>query len=322
MNTGDIPVVLTGSVQVQVSSLGGPIHVGDEIGISSSTPGIGVHMMHQGYTIGNAVEPFDPANGLGLCQEGATSTGCTGLITVQLVQGWSAGNTGIFQIITESVTDVAQAVLDLTNGAFTKGAQYTKLAVGKIIAQTAVVKDFFAQVLTILPGGSLKVPSGSNQIAGSDTIPVGGTTYFVANTNVTQGAKIFITPRVMTAIPISVTDVQAGGGFTVTLAGQAPVDIPFDWLMVSTYQVGTAAAALSNPPSGGSGGVTSPAPSPSPVTPPTDPQTGSSTPPTDTGSSTPPVDDGSGTSTPPTDEETPPPPAPPEDTGSSTPPTP
>ena len=299
-NTGTVPVVTSGRIDVFVSLEGGAINAGDAIA-ASRVAGIGMKTNQAGIILGRAVEAFDPAHGVGFCDGGsATSTTasstCVGHITVQLGVTWNAGN--MFQTITDAMTDTASAVADLADTIFTTGAEFSKLAIGKVVAQTAVVKDFFAQVLTILPNGSLKVPSGSNQIAGSDVIPVGGTTYFVANQSVTLGAKIFITPRVMTAIPISVTEVKAGQGFTVTLAGQAPQDIPFDWLMVSTYQVGqsrTAAAALSNPsPSGsGNGGSTPPPP---PATPPVDGSTGSSTPPTDTGSSTPPVD--TGTSTP------------------------
>ena len=319
-NTGTVPVVTSGRIDVFVSLEGGAINAGDAIAVSR-VAGIGMKSTQAGVILGRAVEAFDPANGVGSC-DGGSATGatasstCVGHITVQLGVTWNAGS--IFQTISDAMTDTASAVADLADTIFTTGAQFTKLAVGKVVAQTAVVKDFFAQVLTILPGGSLKVPSGSNQIAGSDIIPVGGTTYFVANQSVTAGAKIFITPRVMTAIPISVTEVKAGEGFTVTLAGQAPQDIPFDWLMVSTYQVGqsgAAAAALSTP-SGGSGnggGNTGSTPPPAPATPPIDEGTGSSTPSTDggTGSSTPPTDNGdTGSSTPPTD------------TGSSTPPTP
>jgi hypothetical protein len=313
-STGNIPVVTTGRVEVKVSTAGGAIAVGDAIAISSTTPGIGVRAQRAGYIVGHAVAAFDPVNGLGYCGTGsATSTEvtttCVGMVAVQVGPGWSEGNTTLFSDVTETVTDVAQAVTDLASDVFTKGAEFTKLAIGKVVAQTAVVKDFFAVVFNILPGGSINVPSGTNQIAGSDTLPLGATTYFVANSGVTAGAKIFITPRTQLATPIAVTQVTPGEGFTVTLSGQAATDIPFDWFILSTYDAGgSQAAAIGNSNQSQGGGATPPAPAPAPTPtpepPPSDGGTGSSTP--DTGSSTPPVipdtsgsstDSGTGTST-------------------------
>jgi hypothetical protein len=207
----------------------------------------------------------------------------------------------MFQDLAETVTDISQAISELSNESFVRGAQYTKFVVGKIVAQTAVVKDFFATVLNILPNGSINVPSGSNQIAGSDVLPQGASTYFVTNTKVTAGAKIFITPRSMLALPIAVTEVKAGEGFTVTLAGQAPSDIPFDWFMLSTYQAGapaqtagTANASFAPTPVPAPTPTPQPTPDPAPVVDPS----ASSTPSNDTSaSSTPSVTDPSASST-------------------------
>jgi hypothetical protein len=241
--TGNIPVLTSGRVDVRVSLSGGAIAVGDAIAVASSTPGVGIRSTRSGYIVGHAVEAFDPANGLGVCISGATSTDCIGLVTIQLQQGWSEGSVSLFADMVNTATDISQAVTDLADEVFAKGAEFTKLAVGKVVAQTVVVRDFFAQVFTILPGGSINLPAGTNQIAGSDILPNGATTYFVSNTNVTAGAKIFITPRTMLATPIAVTEVRTGEGFTVTLSGAAASDIPFDWFMLSTYDAGGAAPA-------------------------------------------------------------------------------
>ena len=313
-NTGSSPIVTSGRLDILIAQSNGPINAGDAIAVSTTTRGIGVRAIRAGHIIGYAVEAFDPINSIGSCaaevsDNNATST-CLGLVTIQLAQGWSEGSTTLFSDIGETVTDMTQAVTDLASDVFTKGAQFTKLAIGKVVAQTAVVKDFFAVVFNILPGGSINVPSGTNQIAGSDTLPVGATTYFVANTNVTAGAKIFITPRTMLATPIAVTQVTPGQGFTVTLAGQAPTDIPFDWFMLSTYSAsGAQAAAVVQSSGGGAPAPTTPTPTPvESGTGSTTPDTASSTPPVDTSSSTPPSDTGTTTL--------------PVDTGSSTPTTP
>ena len=310
LRTGAVPVAREGRVGVSVNLENGAIAIGDAI-VTSSSVGIGMKASHPGYIIGHALEAFNPAVGIGVCTEGtATSTTasstCVGMVTIELGLGYDAGVGGVFGTIVSSVTDVTQAVTDLASDIFTTGAQYTKLAVGKIVAQTGVIKDFFAQVLNILPGGSINVPAGNNQIAGSDTIPVGGTTYFVSNSHVTAGAKIFITPRSILALPIAVTEVTAGQGFTVTLAGQAPNDIPFDWFMLSTYNAGTGQSApvqQSNGATGGGGtapvvpgaGDTGSTTPPTPPTPPDASSTPSITPPPIDNSVPPP---GTGTGTP------------------------
>ncbi len=299
LSTGDIPVVTSGRIKALVSLSGGAINVGDEISVSTTTLGVGTRAVRAGYIIGRAVEAFDPANNLGVCQSGSTSayatTTCIGLLTIALAPGWSEGNSSLFQDLAQTITDVPEALLDFTNSAFASGAQITKFVVGKLVAQTAVIKDLFAQVLTILPNGKLNVPAGSNQIAGSDTLPVGATTYFVANTNVTQGAKIFITPRASLSMPIAVTAVTPGQGFTVSLAGQAPTDIPFDWFMVGTYDAGSGTgapqtAAVVQSTNGSGGGTPPPASAQPPLI-----DTSSSTPPIGSGTTTPLIDNAAST---------------------------
>ena len=91
-----------------VSTLGGVINAGDNIAVSSTTPGIGVRASRAGYIIGHAIEAFDPAHGLGMCVTGtatstdATST-CVGLITIQLAQGWSEGDRGLLASLADDI---------------------------------------------------------------------------------------------------------------------------------------------------------------------------------------------------------------------------
>ncbi len=103
--SGNIPVITSGRTQVLVSLSGGTILSGDDIAVSSTSPGIGVRTTRSGYIIGHAIEAFDPPNGLGVCMNGsATSTAtstCVGLVTIQLAPGWNEGSGGIFSLFTE-----------------------------------------------------------------------------------------------------------------------------------------------------------------------------------------------------------------------------
>ena len=59
---GGQPVIRSGVAEVNVTSLGGPINIGDYI-TSSSTPGKGQKAIESGYVIGTALEPFNQDQG-------------------------------------------------------------------------------------------------------------------------------------------------------------------------------------------------------------------------------------------------------------------
>ncbi len=56
-----VPVALSGRIPVKVSLDNGPIHIGDPITISTSTPGVGVKATESGKIIGYALENLDTA---------------------------------------------------------------------------------------------------------------------------------------------------------------------------------------------------------------------------------------------------------------------
>ena len=56
------PIALAGRVPVKVSTINGPLHIGDVI-TSSALIGFGMKLTHAGPTVGKVMEEFDPANG-------------------------------------------------------------------------------------------------------------------------------------------------------------------------------------------------------------------------------------------------------------------
>lgn len=264
-----VRAALVGRVPVIVSGENGPIKKGDRI-TSSSIAGIGMKASRAGSVVGRALEDFDPEK-LGSCdatlKEELLAAGfevpdsaCVTRVMVMIKTGFDMSIGSLVQDAAANALGVLEAVQELANAAFEKGAQLTKFVAGQIVAKVAIVETFFAKSFTLLPDGKLALPGGDNQVTGWSTLTAGTTSIFVSNANVTSGSRIFITPRALMASPLAVTEIQDGVGFKVEVRNPEDVDVPFDWLMVTTY-------GGSNAPNAG-GAVESP-PEP-PVEPPVD----------------------------------------------------
>lgn len=138
---------------------------------------------------------------------------------------------------------------------------------GTIIANTVKTSlvatiNLFSKNITVLPGGSISVPRGANQLAGSDWLGAGAMDVFIPNISVTSSSQIIITPTSPTDITLSVTQKNDGTGFHVGALRPPSAPISFDWLIVQTY--GAAVPAQSQQTSAGT-----PAPAPAVTAPPT-----------------------------------------------------
>lgn len=109
--------------------------------------------------------------------------------------------------------------------------------------------QLIAQAIRVEYGGDITVPAGDNQIAGSGRILAGATEVFVPNTQVTDSAKIIVTPVVAIDMPLGVSEKIPGAGFRVVLPRAAARDIPFDWLIIKTYGQSVTPPTVSAPPS-------------------------------------------------------------------------
>jgi hypothetical protein len=231
-------VAMLGRVPVFVSLQNGPIKKGDRI-TSSGISGVGMRASRPGYILGNTLQEFDPDNGIGECVNnesyGLATTTCYGIVLVKLNPGFDMGIGNVVQDVGDAFTGAAEAAQELLNDAFTKGAELTKIVAGRVIAQFAVVKNMFASVFTILPGGNINVPSGQNQISGWSELQSGTTTVFVNNIGVNEGSKIFITPRALVDSQLVVTEILSGVGFKVETKVAPQSIVPFDWLIINTF---------------------------------------------------------------------------------------
>jgi hypothetical protein len=251
-----VRVGMVGRVPVIVSLENGAIKKGDRI-TSGSVKGIGMRASRAGSVVGRALEDFDgksPAQkcDLSLVTELAESANtdlpadtCVRRVMVLLDHSFDMSIGGLIGETSASSTNLTNlpdriiaAVGEIADDVFTEGQRLVKLAVGRLAAQVAVVRDFFAQAITLLPGASVTLPAGENQVSGSGTIPAGATSVLIYNNTVTAQSRVFITPRSAIKSPLAVTELRDGSGFVVSLAEAPTNDIAFDWLMITTYETG------------------------------------------------------------------------------------
>ncbi len=126
------------------------------------------------------------------------------------------------------MADIAYAVIDKVDNA-------TLIIVNKLTAVVAQIKDLFVSRLTLLPGGSITLPRGENQIAGSGLIPAGEHEVFVENNQIDDFSLISITPTSNITSPLYVASKTTGKGFLVRMDKAADEDVTFDWFSVKTY---------------------------------------------------------------------------------------
>lgn len=258
-----VEVGLLGRVPVAASLINGPIRRGDRI-TSSVIPGIGMRASRPGYVLGRALEGFNPAAGIGTCDDSLAETvssvvvsgeidlagaECAGIILVDLRPGFDLGIGNMIRQFKEGMVTAVSAVDDLADEAFETGAELIKLTAGKIVTQTAVIKNLFAKALSVLPGGTISLPEGVNQIVGEDVLPVGATSILVHNNKVASTSKIFITPLTVIDHPLAVSEVRAGEGFIVSTAIPVSQDTIFSWMIIYSYRAAEEASAAVPAPS-------------------------------------------------------------------------
>ena len=107
------------------------------------------------------------------------------------------------------------------------------------MSSISVIKEAFVHTFNILPGGKIKIPSGQNQIAGESMYPAHSSSVLIPNTSVASSSNIVIMPKIIIQSPLVVTEIKENIGFVVRTATPPTEDIPFKWLSINTYEVGS-----------------------------------------------------------------------------------
>lgn len=154
--------------------------------------------------------------------------------------------------VDKAVSDFFGVIVDAANAA----QSFTTAVFGTIQASVAAVTNLFVKSVAILPGGSLTVPRGADQVAGSNWLNAGASSVFIPATAVTSSSQVIVTPTSITDLPLIVTDKTDGVGFTVDTVTPVGQSVSFDWLIVNTYDASAPAQSENIQQSAGNGSQT------------------------------------------------------------------
>ena len=132
---------LLGQIYTKVSTINGAIHKGDNI-TSSSITGMGKKMTQPGYTIGRALEDFDPDHGVGQrnpCPTGAPSGITCGSVKVMVSASWY--DPRVFITDDGNVNGVSEDALNFPIPSYITNSKTEKLVVsgGKASAKKLLI---------------------------------------------------------------------------------------------------------------------------------------------------------------------------------------
>jgi hypothetical protein len=210
-------VALAGRVPIHVTNENGDVDAGDYL-TSSDIPGVAMRATEPGRVIGIAMESFAPDP-----SEGTT----TGSILAFVNPGWSPGSTA-------DVAGSASSTFSI-NGVLQNFFGIVVSAANAIESSVIAAVNLFARIFTILPGGSIVVPQGQNQISGQGLLAPDDTDVFIANTSVTSSSEVIVTPTSPSQLPLAVTKITDGSGFDVGTIGPQQIPVSFTWLIIGTY---------------------------------------------------------------------------------------
>lgn len=236
-----VPVALAGRVPVTVTLENGPIKIGDYL-TSSIEPGKAAKATKPGRVIGRALGTYSGIEGevpsvsvfLGAESISWNDLQSAADDSTALAAGEDVGG---ITTVADFVDTVNTRVEDIVFALLNKVDNLAIVIANNLTAITASIQDLFVKTLTVLPGGSIALPTGENQIAGVGILSAGTTDTFIANTQIEENSVIYLSPTSDIDTPLYVYKKEAGKGFGVrTKRAMADGDITFDWFFIKTYK--------------------------------------------------------------------------------------
>jgi hypothetical protein len=223
-------IALAGRVPINVTNENGNINAGDYL-TSSDIPGVAMRATDPGRVVAVAMQSFAPDP-----SEGTTTGSILGFINL----GWEPGMNA-----DEPAASSSFSIAGDLQSFFGVIANVGNTIQTFIRASMIAVENLFVKKEVVLPGGSIEVPSGPDQMAGNATLTALSSEVFVEDNQVTSSSEIFITPTTLTTAPLVVMNKQDGVGFAVGVASPQSEDTSFDWVIIQDYHVGGTIASWS-----------------------------------------------------------------------------
>ncbi|MBN1585763.1 hypothetical protein JW899_05370, partial [Candidatus Uhrbacteria bacterium] len=224
-DAGSHPMALAGRVPTKVNAENGAINIGDPITVSS-VPGVGMRAKEPGYVVGIALEAFD-------------GTEPEGKITVYVRPGWFNG-LSVSQVTDISgeggATQLSSGVMDrnldmagyfIVNVGIISGLDglWSIDGNGNMTIQDVTAEAVKAKEITVEQTDEVSA-------AGESAVLIGNSTVTVENPLIRPNSRIFVTFYGNTEGGWWISR-RVDGAFEVSLQKVAPVDLRFEYLIVS-----------------------------------------------------------------------------------------
>jgi hypothetical protein len=138
--------------------------------------------------------------------------------------------------VTDFVDTVNRSIEDIVFAVLNKVDNLSTVITNRLTAIVASIQELFVSSFTILPGGSITVPAGENQIAGVGHLAVGTTEVFVRNDMIDENAVVYLTSTSEIDSPLYVASKVVGKGFYVRIKKSQENDVSFNWFFIKTYR--------------------------------------------------------------------------------------
>ncbi len=220
-------VGLSGRVPVKIAPDSAPIQAGDLLTSSSTYPGMATKATQPGFIVGKALERWNPV----------VQSSDPPVVKIETFISISWADP---KVLVDQEGDAARAIGDTIE-------QGTVKIIPKIEAQEAIFERLtvaFEAMFETITAKTAQIASAVIQTLriervevegptlGSATLPANETKTIVENPSVSASSHIFVTAKIPTTTPLSVTMVSEGKSFTVEIAEPQAIDVPFDYWIV------------------------------------------------------------------------------------------
>ncbi len=222
------PIALSGRVYVNIDPSSPDIEPGDMITISS-TPGKGTKLTGSGFIVGKALEAWSSTSGqtkvmiyiMNFYYNPST-------VNEYFTLSGTTLNTDYSLVVNGSITANS---LSLASGKFTVASNGNTVIDAILQANQAVIRNLMVDKLSVNTS-----PIVGDPVIGSGVIPVGASTAFINNGNVSSDSKIFISIKSSSSNfdTIAISSINPGVGFEVRIKEvNNDQDIVFDYWIVN-----------------------------------------------------------------------------------------
>ena len=230
-----LAVALAGRVPVKIASSSAPIKVGDFL-TSSKEPGKAMKATKAGYTIGKALESWEPSTL-------RDTSGQAGSEQIQVFVNLSYYDPNINIYLTglnnakEKISNITEEAIDVTTELFNEAKDFVfdKIETIVLIAKRIITDMLIAREYIVDVSEKIDEKTGKtlDPTLGKVFLPAGQTSVQVFNNSIKKDSVVFITIKSKEATSWTYDDIVEGESFMVYFGGPLKEDIEFNYWLVN-----------------------------------------------------------------------------------------